>query len=81
MTEKITQLHKIESAKSDFIVFAETLSYETNHALEFIDITFNVNAPNIKDKKYIIFLISITPCVKSVKFDTKLKDAIVSSSA
>ena len=49
--------------------------------LEFIDITFNVNAPNIRDKKYIIFLISITPCVKSVKFDTKLKDAIVSSSA
>ena len=39
MTEKITQLHKIESSESDFIVFAETLSYETNHALEFIDIT------------------------------------------
>jgi|TARA_B110001454_G_scaffold207126_1_gene218244 secondary thiamine-phosphate synthase enzyme len=44
MEEKITHLHQVESTASDFVVFAETLTYDTNHPLEFIDITEDVKS-------------------------------------
>lgn len=39
-----TALHAVSAPQSDFIVFAETLEYDTAHALQFIDITDDIRA-------------------------------------
>jgi secondary thiamine-phosphate synthase enzyme len=37
-------LHAVSAPQSEFIVFAETLEYDTEHALQFIDITDDIRA-------------------------------------
>jgi secondary thiamine-phosphate synthase enzyme len=46
-------LHAVSAPQSEFIVFAETIEYDTEHALQFIDITDDVRA--VIDRSAVVF--------------------------